>query len=48
VLEGRAVTGHKSDATFAYCAEKADRERMADAAIARVVGKAQEAKNGKP
>lgn len=36
VLEGRAVTGHKTDATFSYYAEKADRERMADAAMANL------------
>lgn len=39
VLEGRAVTGHKSDATFAYYAEKADRERMADAAMANLANR---------
>lgn len=33
VLEGRAVTGHKTDATFAYYAEKANREVLADAAM---------------
>lgn len=35
-LEGRAVTGHKKDETFAYYAEKADRERLADAAMANL------------
>lgn len=39
MLEGRAVTGHKSDSTFAYYAEKADRERLADAAMANLVNR---------
>lgn len=32
-LQGRAITGHKKDATFAYYAEAADRTRLADSAI---------------
>lgn len=35
-LQGRAVTGHKRDETFAYYAEKANRERLADAALANL------------
>jgi integrase len=35
-LQGRAITGHKQDRTFAYYAEKADRERLADAAMANL------------
>lgn len=35
-LQGRAVTGHKTDRTFAYYAEKADREALADAALANL------------
>lgn len=35
-LQGRAVTGHTKDSTFAYYAEKADRERMAEAAFANL------------
>lgn len=31
--QGRAVTGHKKDATFAYYARMADRERLAEQAI---------------
>ena len=32
-LEGRAVTGHKSDAMFAHYAEKANRKTMANRAL---------------
>ncbi len=39
-LQGRAVTGHKTDRTFAYYAEQADREILADAAIAGLSRKA--------
>jgi len=31
--QGRAVTGHKKDATFAYYAKMADREKLADQAL---------------
>lgn len=37
-MEGRAVTGHKKDATFMLYAAKADRRKMADAAHARLDG----------
>lgn len=36
-LEGRAVTGHKSDAMFTHYAAAASRESMADRALDRVV-----------
>lgn len=36
MLQGRAVTGHKRDDTFAYYAEKANRERLADDALANL------------
>ena len=35
-LQGRAVTGHKTDRTFAYYAERANREALADAAMANL------------
>lgn len=35
-LQGRAVTGHTKDSTFAYYAEKADRAQMAEGAIANL------------
>ncbi|MGB3844263.1 MAG: tyrosine-type recombinase/integrase [Sphingopyxis sp.] len=35
--EGRAVTGHKKDATFAYYAAKANREALADHALSNLV-----------
>lgn len=35
-LQGRAVTGHKTDRTFAYYAEMADREGLADVAMANL------------
>lgn len=35
-LQGRAVTGHVKDSTFAYYAEKADRAKMAKGAIANL------------
>lgn len=37
-LEGRAITGHKTDRTFAHYAAKADRKRLADAAQAKLIG----------
>lgn len=36
-LQGRSFTGHKTDREFAHYAEKADREAMAAAAMAKVV-----------
>lgn len=39
VLEGRAVTGHKTDREFMKYAEAANKERMADKAMANLVGK---------
>lgn len=35
-LQGRAVTGHKTDREFAYYAEQANREAMADEAMANL------------
>ena len=35
-LQGRAVTGHKTDREFAYYAEQANREEMADEAMANL------------
>lgn len=35
--EGRAVTGHKKDATFAYYAAKANREALADTAMSNLL-----------
>ena len=37
-LEGRAVTGHKTDKTFAHYAAKANRKTLADAAMAKMIG----------
>ncbi len=37
-LEGRAITGHKKDATFEKYAAKADRRRLADRATALPIG----------
>lgn len=37
-LEGRAITGHKTDRTFAHYAAAADRARLADSAQARLIG----------
>ena len=34
--QGRAVTGHKKDSTFAYYAQLADREALADAALSNL------------
>lgn len=34
--QGRAVTGHKKDATFAYYAKMADRERLAEQALSNL------------
>lgn len=34
--QGRAVTGHKKDSTFAYYARMADREKLADAALSNL------------
>lgn len=34
--QGRAVTGHKKDATFAYYARMADRERLAEQALSNL------------
>lgn len=36
MLQGRAVTGHKTDKMFAHYAEQADRARLADAAMANL------------
>jgi integrase len=36
-LEGRAVTGHKTDKMFAYYAESANRQAMAEVAMGKVV-----------
>jgi integrase len=35
-LQGRAVTGHRTDRMFAHYAERADQERLADAAMANL------------
>ncbi|MGE0178948.1 MAG: tyrosine-type recombinase/integrase [Sphingomonas sp.] len=35
-LEGRAITGHKTDRMFAHYAERADQGRLADAAMANL------------
>lgn len=37
--QGRAVTGHKKNETFAHYAAKANRRRLADDAVAKLVGK---------
>lgn len=48
-LEGRAVTGHKTDAMFAHYAASANRERLADEAMEKVAGRIGLAnQNGKP
>jgi hypothetical protein len=36
--QGRAITGHKRNKTFAHYAEKADRRITADAAMAKMIG----------
>jgi site-specific recombinase XerD len=36
--EGRSVTGHKKNATFAHYAAKADRTRLADTAMRKLIG----------
>lgn len=38
-LQGRAVTGHKKDETFAHYAAKANRKALADAAFTHLVGR---------
>lgn len=48
-LEGRAVTGHKTDAMFAHYAASAQRDLMADEAMDKVAGRIGLAnRNGKP
>lgn len=37
--QGRAITGHKKNETFAHYAAKANRRRLADDAVAKLVGK---------
>lgn len=37
--QGRAITGHKKNETFAHYAAKANRRRLADDALAKLVGK---------
>lgn len=36
--QGRAITGHKKNETFAHYAAKANRARLADAAMAKLIG----------
>lgn len=38
-LQGRAITGHKKDETFAKYAAKANRKTLADSAMAHLIGK---------
>lgn len=48
-LEGRAVTGHKTDAMFAHYAAAANRAKLADEALDKVAGRIGLANpNGKP
>lgn len=37
-LQGRAITGHKTDKTFGHYAAKANRKTLADAASAKLIG----------
>jgi hypothetical protein len=36
--QGRSITGHKKNETFAYYAAKADRRMLADAAMSKMIG----------
>lgn len=46
--QGQAVTGQKRDKTFAHYRAKADRRRLADAAMAKVIGEPDLANPKKP
>ncbi len=48
VLEGRAITGHKTDKEFLHYAEKADKRTLARAGMGKVVANPIGERNGEP